>query len=307
LGATAKEQGSPECLKQTFAKEEKSMQAYITKLEEAVKRKHGEHIKHDGLVDDQVAMLKAQIDSQDETARIEMGQLREYNEKLQKEREVLEVNIQAINNQSLALETQVSDLHNQLAVVTESRKMSELDDVTDTMVKKYKKLKKTTRESERRNLALTEERDSLLTRVGELGAETASAHDWKQTTKHRLAELVDKDQRIENLQEQVAKSEHGFRQRGEQLIQLSRDAKSKAKLKLEKNAAVEAKSVLQTRVSGMFYNYRSLLEKNDALFEKLTAMAKAGGFGHAGSLYHKELALLKGQPLEELNEYKNRL
>jgi DNA repair exonuclease SbcCD ATPase subunit len=190
--------------------------------------------------------------------------------------------------------------------VTASRNTSEPDGATDTVVKKYKKLKKRIKESERHNLALAEERDSLLSRVGELETESASAHDWRQTTKHHLAEIFGKDQRIETLQEQVAKLEHGFHQRGEQLIQLSRDSGSKAKLKKEKSAAEAAKGVLQTRVSGMFFNYRALLEKNDALLEKLTAMAKAGGFGHAGSLYRKELALLKGQQLEDLYEYKHR-
>jgi hypothetical protein len=76
---------------------------------------------------------------------------------------------------------------------------------------------------------------------------------------------------------------------------------------MQRKAAVEAKSLLQTHMSGMFVHYRMLLEKNNALLDKLTPMAVAGGFGHKGSHYRRELELLKGQPLEELYEYKNKI
>jgi hypothetical protein len=69
-------------------------------------------------------------------------------------------------------------------------------------------------------------------------------------------------------------------------------------------AAEEGKRLLLTRIGGMFAHYRSLHEKNAALVAKLTAMARAGGFGNHGSVYRKELANLTGVSLEDLPEYK---
>jgi hypothetical protein len=82
---------------------------------------------------------------------------------------------------------------------------------------------------------------------------------------------------------------------------------SKDKIKMQKKAAVEAKSLLQSRMSGMFKNYRMLHKKNTALLEKLVSTAEAGGFGDADNTYRKELELLKGQPLEKLYEFKNQV
>jgi hypothetical protein len=76
---------------------------------------------------------------------------------------------------------------------------------------------------------------------------------------------------------------------------------------MEKNAVVEAKSFLQTHVSSIFIHYRTLLENNNALMDKLTSMAVAGGFGHRGSIYRRKLEILKGQLLEELYEYKKKV
>lgn len=71
----------------------------------------------------------------------------------------------------------------------------------------------------------------------------------------------------------------------------------------EKRAAIEAKNLLQARLSGMFDNSRKLYEKNTALLDKLTAMVEAGGFSCTDRLYIQDIEVWKGQALEQLYEY----
>jgi hypothetical protein len=75
----------------------------------------------------------------------------------------------------------------------------------------------------------------------------------------------------------------------------------------QKKAAIEAKGMLQTRMTGMFRHYRTLFKKNTALLDKLKSAAAAGVSEEAASTSRKELKLLKGRPLEKLDEFKNQV
>jgi chromosome segregation ATPase len=244
-------------------------------------------------------MLKAQIESKDESARTEIRLLRETNARLEGEKTTLEGSVNRLKDKTVALEAEIAGLTED---VREQKTLpigtanSEYGDA-ESLAKKYKKLRKMVKDSERRNLTLAEERDDLSSKILQLEAERVA----------NQAEAFEKDDLIEKLQCQVARLEQGFRQQGGHLILLSRDSGSKVKIRMEKNAAVEAKSLLQTHVSGMYIRYRTLLENNNALMDKLTSMAVAGRFGHRGSIYRRELEMLKGQPLEELYEYKQKV
>jgi predicted nuclease with TOPRIM domain len=254
-------------------------------------------------------MLKAQIESKDESARTEIRLLRETNARLEGEKTTLEGSVNRLKDKTVALEAEIAGLTED---VREQKTLpigtanSEYGDA-ESLAKKYKKLRKMVKDSERRNLTLAEEPDDLSSKILQLEAERVASLVWEQTATRYQAEAFEKDDLIEKLQCQVARLEQGFRQRGGHLILLSRDSGSKVKIRMEKNAAVEAKSLLQTHVSGMYIRYRTLLENNNALMDKLTSMAVAGGFGHRGSIYRRELEMLKGQPLEELYEYKQKV
>jgi predicted RNase H-like nuclease (RuvC/YqgF family) len=161
-------------------------------------------------------------------------------------------------------------------------------------MRENKKLKKTIKSNERRAKASKEEHDALLKQLEEREELISRYGNDKE----------DETERTEGLLAQKRSLEKELRMRGEDIIQLRRDARSQIKLTNAQKAAEEGKRLLLTRIGGMFAHYRSLHEKNAALVAKLTAMARAGGFGNHGSVYRKELANLTGVSLEDLPEYK---
>ena len=297
-----KEQQVSPCQGCFQAGEKKSMQSYIVKLERALIQKNGGSTKNAGLLQDQVAILKAQIQSQDGASRMAIRSLHKRNLVLLQEKDILESCVVVLKDDIRRLKAEILGLTEDVVEREKLRKKVEaVSKCDEAFLKKNKKLRKSVKESERRIKNLVEACDDRSRKVEELEAEHSSA------LTHHEATLVEKDERIHTLQEQNARFEKGFRERGELLIQSSRDSGSKAQLKREKKAAVEANGLLQTRVAGMFNNYRALHEMNATLVKKLTAMAEAGGFGKKGTVYCQELDKLKGQPLSELCEYKNKV
>jgi predicted nucleic acid-binding Zn-ribbon protein len=257
-----------------------SMKGYIAKLESAVKRKTGDHAHVETPLHDQLAKLKIQLRDQDEANNAEVGWLRRRNKDLEDDKSLLELEVKSQNVKIQRLETDISDLSLDLreretlyreslqAEQKDQDQNSDIDDIT----RKYKKWKKSARLNEKRVDKLEEQ----------LGLER---------------------QLTEYLQTQKKELEKEYQERGSKIIELMRDLDSDKALKKVNKAVKESKRILLARLEGMYAHYRTLHGNNEALVAKLTAMATAGGFGHHSSKYRKELDALKGEPLEDLNEY----
>jgi chromosome segregation ATPase len=257
-----------------------SMKGYIAKLESAVKRKTGDHTHVETPLHDQLAKLKIQLRDQDEANGAEVGWLRRRNKDLEHYKSLLESEVESLNIKLQRLETDVSDLSLDLrereTLYSESLQADQKDqnqnsDI-DEITRKYKKWKKSARPNENRVEELEEELDI-------------------------------ERQRFEHLQNQKKELEKEYQERGSKIIELMHDLDSDKALKKVNKAVKESKRILLARLEGMYAHYRTLHGNNEALVAKLTAMATAGGFGHHSSKYRKELDALKGQPLEDLNEY----
>jgi predicted nucleic acid-binding Zn-ribbon protein len=258
-----------------------SMKGYIAKLESAVKRKKDDYAHMEQPLHDQLAKLKIQLRDQDEANNAEVGWLRRRNKDLEDDKSLLESEVQSLNIKLQRLETDVSDLSLDLreretlyreslqAEQKDQDQNSDIDDIT----RKYKRWKQSARLNEDRVEELEEELD----------------HER---------------QRFEHLQTQKKELEKEYQKRGSKIIELMRDLDSDKALKKVNKAVKESKRILLARLEGMYAHYHTLHGKNEALVAKLMAMAEAGGFGHHSSKYRKEVDALKGQALEELQEYK---
>ena len=230
---------------------------------------------------------------QEEAYRIAIKTLREQNKKLADEKAALARNVELLNAGHDNLKAEIFALTQDVCDQKELYK-KEMNDSEGGIKDNARKSKKLTQKLKQRNNRLIKENVNLSRKVMELETDDST-------------ELLEARQRIQELHIQVEKLEQGFRQRGEQLIELSRDSMSKEKIKMQKKAAVEARDLLQTRMSGMFKNYRILFKKNTALLDKLVSVAEVGRLGKVKKAYRQEMKLLKGQPLEELYEYKHQV
>ncbi|KAF1845999.1 uncharacterized protein K460DRAFT_355734 [Cucurbitaria berberidis CBS 394.84] len=272
----------------------KTTEGYIARLDDALKRKQRGLQSNDSSLQGQVAMLKAQIANQEESSRVEIKSLREHNAKL-------EYNATAHNDKTRALEAKILSLTEEVREQKSLHKAGSSDDAR--ILKRRIKLSIERAERQKQQIKdLVKETDTLSRKVEKLKAE-------RQTTRPEQGNtaVLDQSDQIKTLQAHAARLKQKLRERGDHLIRLSRDNISRTELRREKKAALEATKSLRTHVAGMFIHYRALSEKNAVLLEKLSGMAEAGGFGDPGSLYRKELDRLKGQPIEELYEYKSRV
>lgn len=243
------------------------------------------------LLKDEQGTYKAE--RQEEAYRIAIKTLREQNNKLADEKVALARNVELLNAGHDNLRAEIFALTQDVCDQKELYK-KEMNDSEGGIKDNARKSKKLTQKLKQRNNRLIKENVNLSRKVMELETDDST-------------ELLEARQRIQELHIQVEKLEQGFRQRGEQLIELSRDSMSKEKIKMQKKAAVEARDLLQTRMSGMFKNYRILFKKNTALLDKLVSVAEVGRLGKVKKAYRQEMKLLKGQPLEELYEYKHQV
>ncbi|CAN9392284.1 unnamed protein product [Alternaria alternata] len=259
-----------------------------------LKRQHEENaalLREVKLLKDEQGANKAE--RQEEAYRIAIKTLREQNKKLADEKAALARNVELLNAGHENLRAEIFALTQDVCDQKELYK-KEMNDSEGGMKDNAQKSKKLTKKLRQRNNKLIKENVNLSRKVMELETDDP-------------AELLDARQRIQELHVQVERLEQGFRQRGEQLIELSRDSMSKEKIKMQKKAAVEARDLLQTRMSGMFKNYRILFKKNAALLDKLVSVAEVGRLGKVKKAYRQEMKLLKGQPLEELYEFKHQV
>lgn len=234
--------------------------------------------------------------------------LRERNEKLTGENTDLTNNVEQLKDEHSTLRANVSALTQDICEQKKlfaSKKMRRSNGDVKVAAAETKKLKNEIKRFKARNKGLTEQNNDLSGKLAELGTERRTAIDCQKAAKQSAEEASVARERIEKLQQQLAKLGRDFRERGEQLAELSRDSESKHEMKLQKKAAIKDKGLLQTRMVGMFTHYRNLFKKNKALLEKLKSTAETGADGQAGKAYRKELKLLKGQPLEKLSEFKN--
>jgi myosin heavy subunit len=246
----------------------------------------------------------------DKAARTEIRMLHEHTTNLAEEKTALVCNLKLLKEEHGTLRAEISALTQNLCEqkkLCASKKMYGSGRDSKAAAAELRKHKKELRKCKKLNSKMVKENKKLSEKVAELETERLASLSLQKTAKDSAEEASKAHERIEKLQNQIVKLDRGFRQRGEQLIELSRDSVSKDKIKMQKKAAVEAKGLLQTRMSGMFRNYQMLHKKNTALLEKLVSTAEARGFGDADSTYRKELKLLKGQPLEKLCEFKNQV
>ncbi|KAG9196569.1 hypothetical protein G6011_01690 [Alternaria panax] len=243
------------------------------------------------LLEDEQGTSKAK--QQKEAARAEIEKVRNYNTKLIDEKATLVRRIELLSDEHGNLRAEISaltqDLRDQKKLFKQN--MYEFDGEMKDVALKSKNFRQ---KLERRNDKLIKKNTILSRKVVELETDNST-------------ELLDARQRIQELQVQVGKLEQGFRQRGKQLTELSRDSVSKEKIKMQKKAVIEAKNRLQTRMLGMFKNYRDLFRKNAALLDKLVSVADVERLGKERKAYRQEMKLLKGQPLEELYEFKHQV
>ncbi|KAL1793149.1 hypothetical protein ACET3X_008131 [Alternaria dauci] len=228
---------------------------------------------------------------QEEAFKTEIKRLREHNTKFANENTALVRSVALLNADKDNLRAEISALTQDVCDQKELYKKMHgseegIKDVALRQKKSRQKLKQ-------RNGRLIKENTNLSRKVVEL--ETGGS-----------SELLAARQRIQELHDQVKELEQGFHQRGEQLIELSRESMSKDKINMQKKAAVEARDLLQTHMSGMFKNYRNLYNKNTALLDKLVSVAGVGRLGKAKTAFRQEMKLLKGQPLEEFTVLSSR-
>ncbi|CAG5175111.1 uncharacterized protein ALTATR162_LOCUS10772 [Alternaria atra] len=247
-----------------------------------------------GLLKDGDGTSKAK--RQEEAARTaEIKSVRQYKTKLADEKAALVRRVKLLSDEHDTLRAEISALTQD---VDEQKrlcksKMRESDSEMKAAATKSKKFREKFKNS---NKKLTKKNTDLSRKIVEL----ESGH---------AAEVLEARVRVRELQGQVEKLEQGFRQRGEQLIELSRDSVLKDRIKMQKEAAIEAKDLLQKRMSGMFKNYQALFKKNKILLNKLVLAADEGRFGDGkkAKIYREGLKLLEGQPLEGLYEFKHQV
>jgi len=234
--------------------------------------------------------------------------LRERNEKLTGENTDLTNNFEQLKDEHSTLRANVSALTQDLCEQKKlfaSKKMRRSNGDVKAAIAETKKLKNEIKRFKARNKGLAAQNTDMSGKLAELGTERHTAIDNQKAAKQSAEEASVAREHIEKLQRQLAKLDGDFRERGEQLAELSRDSESKHEMRMQKKAAIKDKGLLQTRMVSMFTHYRNLFKKNKALLEKLKSTAEAGADGQAGKAYRKELKLLKGQPLEKLSEFKN--
>ncbi|KNG49036.1 ubx domain-containing protein [Stemphylium lycopersici] len=104
-----------------LAQEKKSVEDYISKLEEAGRQKYeGGPAMQSALVRDQIAMFKARVEGQDEATKTEIRLQREWNQTLAKDRVVLveekaalEAKLEEIGKKNEALKTEMAKLRDE--------------------------------------------------------------------------------------------------------------------------------------------------------------------------------------------------
>lgn len=243
-----------------------------------------------------------------EAAGEDLEILRDRNAKLTGENAELVRNDEQLKDEHSTLRADVSALTQDICAQKKlfaSKKMRRSNGDVKVATAETKKLKNEIKRFKARNKWLTEQNTDLSSKLAELDTERRTTFDYQKAAKQSAEEASVARERIGKLQQQLAKLNQDFRERGEQLIELSRDAESKREIKNQKKAAIKAKGLVQTRMVGMFTNYRNLFKKNKALLEKLNSTAEAGAAGQEGKTYRKQLKLLKGLPLKKLSEFKS--
>ncbi|KAH6866994.1 hypothetical protein BKA58DRAFT_215685 [Alternaria rosae] len=259
------------------------------------------------VIQDETRMWKTKAKKK-EAAGEDLEILRERNAKLTGENAELVRNVEQLKDEHSTLRANVSaltlDICEQKKLFA-SKKMRRSNGDVKVATTETKKLKNEIKRFKARNKWLTEQNTDFSGKLAELDTERRTTLDYQKAAKQSAEETSLARERIGKLQQQLAKLDQDFRERGEQLTELSRDAESKRKIKNQNKAAIKAKGLVQTRMVGMFTNYRNLFKKNKALLEKLNSTAEAGAAGQEGKTYRKQLKLLKGLPLKKLSEFKS--
>jgi cell division protein FtsB len=245
-----------------------------------------------------------------EVAGAEAKTLHEQNAKLTEEKAELVRNVELLKDEHGNLRAEVSALTHDISEQKKlfaSKKMQGSNNNVKATAAEVKSLKNEIKMEKKRSKTLMKRNANLSTELAEMEKKRRATLSHENAAKQSAKEVSKAHERIEKLQQQIVKLDQGFRERGEQLVELNRASESKDKMEKQKKAAIEAKGMLQTRMTGMFRHYRTLFKKNTALLDKLKSAAAAGVSEEAASTSRKELKLLKGRPLEKLDEFKNQV
>ena len=233
------------------------------------------------------ASLQKQLREANDNAGIDIRALREYVAKL-------ESTGQRLDQEKVALETVVADQKVELtgltgdlyeqkglrkeAVAENASLDSQLQEALFEKEKLAGELKEAIGQRERLRADLAE-KDATLTAMAKLHRESEEVGAKKNCDMGNLQKTINR---------QTSKI-NGYRNAKKEYV-----------------AAKAENEATKQDVAAMYQHYRDLFDKNETMYDKLSAIAEASSFGGVSDAYREALNVLKGTPLHELPVSKNK-